>query len=158
MLVMVISQMTAMAQRDDGLIPSRGVFYTVRLNPKADLKKELLRLADTHGLNAASIVTCVGSLERIALRFANQEVATTQTGHFEIVSLTGTLTAEGCHLHLAVCDSTGATTGGHVMDGNLVYTTAEITLVEQVEAVFEREVDTTYGYQELMVKPRKRKK
>ncbi|MCU0419117.1 MAG: DNA-binding protein [Cyclobacteriaceae bacterium] len=157
-LAVVVFQSTAMAQRDDNLLPSRGMFYTLRLGPKADLKKELLRLAHAHGLKAASIVTCVGSLEHVALRFANQEVTTTRAGHFEIVSLTGTLTSEACHLHLAVSDSVGTTTGGHVMDGNLVYTTAEITLVEQAEAVFERKVDTTYGYRELVVKPRKRKR
>ena len=156
-LAAIVLSCTAMAQPRDNPVPSRGVFYTVRFSPRADVKKELMRFAQARGLKAASIVTCVGSLEQVALRFANQEITTTRTGHFEIVSLTGTLSSEACHLHLAVSDSVGTTTGGHVMDGNLVYTTAEVTLVEQTEVVFEREVDDTYGYRELVVKPRKRK-
>jgi predicted DNA-binding protein with PD1-like motif len=137
--------------------PSRGTFYALRLKPHDDLKKELMRFAEVNRFRAASIVTCVGSLEQINLRFANQEKGTIREGFFEIVSLTGTLSATGCHLHLSVSDSTGQTAGGHLLDDNWIYTTAEIVLVELTDLEFERETDSTYGYQGLSIRKRKKK-
>jgi predicted DNA-binding protein with PD1-like motif len=69
------------------------------------------------------------------------------------VSLVGTLSTNGSHLHLAVSDSTGRTIGGHLLDGCRVYTTAEIVLAELPQLDFRRETDATFGYQELVVRP-----
>jgi predicted DNA-binding protein with PD1-like motif len=62
------------------------------------------------------------------LRFANQSFGTELTGHFEIVSLTGTLSQYGSHYHIAISDGTGHTVGAHLLEGCKVYTTAEIVL------------------------------
>ena len=42
-------------------------------------------------------------------------------------------------------------TGGHLMDGSTVRTTAEIVLVELTELEFERADDPETGYKELRV-------
>ena len=99
------------------------------------------------------MLTCVGSLTMTTLRLANQEAASVYRGHFEIVSLVGTLSVNGSHLHLAVSDSTGRTIGGHLLDGCRVYTTAEIVLGELPEVEYRRETDPTFGYKELVVYP-----
>ena len=44
---------------------------TVRLQPGADLKSELVRLASDNQLWAAAVISAVGNLSRVALRFAN---------------------------------------------------------------------------------------
>jgi uncharacterized protein len=132
-------------------------FYALRLKPHQDLKKELIDFAKSKNLKAACIVTCVGSLEQFNLRFANQNNGSLQTGHFEIVSMTGIFTDSSSHLHLSVSDSTGRTIGGHLLDQNLIYTTAEIVIAELSELEFDRIKDDTYGYQELNVRPRKGK-
>jgi predicted DNA-binding protein with PD1-like motif len=129
--------------------------YTIRLKPGADLKKSLMSFASENHLKTASIVTGVGSLTQYHLRFANQKEGAKKSGHFEIVSLVGTLTEKGGHLHLSVSDDKGATIGGHLLDENIIYTTAEITLVEDLQSEFIRETDETFGYQELKVIPRK---
>ena len=99
------------------------------------------------------MLTCVGSLTDVTLRLANQEGPAHYHGHFEIVSLVGTLSATGgAHLHLSVSDSTGRTLGGHLLDGCRVYTTAEIVLAELPALTFTREADPTFGYQELVVR------
>ncbi len=107
-------------------------------------------------IKAGCIVTCVGSLEQTNMRFANQPVGKIVKGHFEILSLVGTFSGNSVHLHLSTADSTGATIGGHLLDGNLVYTTAEIVIGELTNVEFDREIDSTYGYQELAVKRRKK--
>ena len=127
--------------------------HVIRLRPGQDLKAELLAFAEEHEVDAGWIVTCVGSLTQYALRFANVDEGSTGSGHFEIVSLTGTLARSGAHLHMSVSDSEGRTTGGHVLDGNVVYTTAELVIAVDHAKRFDREVDSTYGYRELIVWP-----
>lgn len=127
--------------------------YALRLRPGDDLRKELLRFTEQHQMRAAMVLTCVGSLTTTNLRLANQEGPTEYKGHFEIVSLVGTLSINGSHLHLSVSDSTGRTIGGHLLDGNRVYTTAELVIGEMPELDFRRETDATFGYKELTVYP-----
>jgi len=128
----------------------------LRLRPHQDLKKELTAVAKRERWKAACIVTVVGSLEQINLRYANQEMGVVQKGHFEIVSLTGTFNESSSHFHLSVSDSLGHTIGGHLLDDNLVYTTAEIVVGKLTDLEFAREKDSTYGYSELSIKPHKK--
>ena len=101
---------------------------TMRLKPGQDLLLEMDRLARERKLEAACVVTCVGSLTTAVLRYANQSHTDTLTGHFEIVSLTGTLSIHGSHYHISISDETGKTIGAHLMEGCRVYTTAEIVI------------------------------
>jgi predicted DNA-binding protein with PD1-like motif len=125
--------------------------YALRLRPGDDLRQQLTAFVQAHHIAAGTMLTCVGSLTVATLRLANQEGPTEYRGHLEIVSLVGTLSTNGSHLHLAVSDSTGRTMGGHLLDGCRVYTTAEIVLGELPGLDFRREVDPTFGYQELVV-------
>ena len=83
-----------------------------------------------------------------------QRFARARDGHFEIVSLIGTLSKDGMHLHAAFSGSTGATFGGHLMDGSVIYITAEIVIGELDHVGFAREQEPASGYHALL--PRKR--
>lgn len=137
-------------------LKSKANFYTIRLKPHQDLKVELMKFAEVQKLKAAFVATCVGSLEQLNLRYANQSAGMKQSGHFEILSLVGTFNDASSHFHLSVADSTGKTIGGHLLEKNLIYTTAEIVIGELPKVEFGRELDSTYGYQELYVKPKKK--
>jgi predicted DNA-binding protein with PD1-like motif len=102
-------------------------------------------------IEAACVVTCVGSLQKAVLRYANQGVATEIEGKFEIVSLTGTLSTHGSHYHISISDGEGQTLGGHLLEGCLIYTTAEIVLAEFPSLKFLREHCSESGYEELVV-------
>jgi hypothetical protein len=130
--------------------------YALRLRPGDDLLAGLRRFAKERGLRAAYVASCAGSATRASVRYANQPAAAVREGHFEIVSLSGTLTADGAHVHVAFADSTGAAFGGHLMEGTRIYTTAEIVLGELDQVEFAREPDSTYGYRELVPRPRPR--
>lgn len=119
---------------------------------------ELMRFASKQKIQAGFIATCVGSLEQVTLRFANEEESVTLKGHFEILSLVGTFSESSSHLHLSVADSTGKTWGGHLQDESLIYTTAEIVVGELADTTFDRETDDSYGYKELAVKRRQKRK
>ena len=127
--------------------------YALRLRPGDDLRQQLTAFVQANHIGAGTLLTCVGSLTVATLRLANQDGPSVYRGHFEIVSLVGTLSTNGSHLHLAVADSTGRTIGGHLLDGCRVYTTAEIVLGELPQLAFGRETDPTFGYKELVVRP-----
>lgn len=103
-------------------------------------------------IKAGWLVTCAGSLTDYNIRFANQPNGSSGNGHFEIVSLAGTVSVNGSHIHISISDSTGRTIGGHLLEGNMVYTTAEIILQETDELEFTREKDGTTPWEELQVK------
>ncbi len=124
----------------------------LRLKPGDDLKATLDAYIKTNHIKAASIFTCVGSLQKAVIRFADQKEADTLTGKFEIVSLTGTLSEAGSHLHISISDGTGKTVGGHLKEGSLIYTTAEIVIGLLTDLEFTREVDSMYGYKELFIR------
>ncbi len=129
--------------------------YAFRLKPGQYLKKEIQHLANEKQIKAGWISTGVGSLTNYNIRFANQPNGSEVSGHFEIVSLTGTVSVNGSHLHISISDSTGKTIGGHLMDGCIVYTTTEIVILSSNEFVFKREKDETTGWQELQIIPNK---
>lgn len=126
--------------------------YVVRLKPGEDLKGSLENFVKEKNIRAGWIATCVGSLTDYSIRFANQPDASTGNGHFEILSLSGTLSVNGSHLHICISDSTGKTTGGHLMPGCRIYTTAEILIGASGQYEFTREKDGTTPWEELQIK------
>jgi uncharacterized protein len=125
--------------------------HALRLRPGQDLKQSLVAFAHAHKLKAGFILTCVGSLRVAALRLANKDDTTIFEDKFEILSLVGTLSVDGPHLHVALSDGTGRTLGGHLQDGSLVYTTAEIVIGELDELIFTRPIDPETTYDELVI-------
>lgn len=126
--------------------------HAFRLKPGADLKKEIEAFVKTNNIQAGWISCGVGSLTDYNIRFANQPEGSKGSGHFEIVSLTGTVSVNGSHIHISLSDSIGKTIGGHLLDSNFVYTTAEIVIHESDDFVFTREKDGSTPWEELQVK------
>ena len=113
---------------------------------------EIQAFADREQIEAGWVITCVGSLTHTHLRLANQSIGSRAEGPFEIVSLVGTVSRNGCHLHLCVCDGQGLATGGHLLRENIIYTTAEVVIGESPNLVFTREKDGTTEWAELQVR------
>lgn len=127
------------------------LIHVFRLRPGQDLKAEINAFASSNDIEAGWIASCVGSLNSANLRLAGHPNGTLFPGPFEILSLSGTVSKNGCHLHICISDGNGSTTGGHLLDGSYVYTTAEIIICQTKEFVFNREKDPETGYQELKV-------
>lgn len=125
--------------------------HAFRLKPGADLKKSIQDFVVKNKIKAGWISTCVGSLTKYNIRLANQPEVSNGEGHFEIVSLTGTLSENGSHLHISISDSTGKTIGGHMADGCTVYTTAEIIIQSTDKYIFRRAKDGTTSWEELQI-------
>jgi predicted DNA-binding protein with PD1-like motif len=131
--------------------------HAFRLTRGTDLKREIESYVKASSIQAGWIGCGVGSLTNYNIRFANQTEGSKGSGHFEIVSLIGTVSVNGCHLHISISDSTGRTIGGHLLNDNLVYTTAEIVILESDEFIFTREKDGSTPWEELQIKNKRTK-
>lgn len=122
----------------------------LRLAPGEDLRLELARVLQQHHVQAACVLSAVGSLTQAVLRYAEEAEGTGIQGPLELVSLSGTLSLDGPHLHASVSDAQGKVLGGHVMPGCIVRTTAEIVLALLPQWRFQRAWDPATGYPELV--------
>ncbi len=123
----------------------------LRLCPGDDLYESLQAAVSAHGVAAGAVLTCVGSLRHARLRLADGKEHREFPGPFEIISLVGTLCADGIHLHIGLADREGRCLGGHLVPGCPINTTAEIVLVDLPGWAFSRQPDAGTGYRELVV-------
>lgn len=100
----------------------------LRLNPGDDLRGALDAALGAQGCAAAFVVSGIGSLRAARLRFAGIETPERIAGDLEILTLAGTLSPDGSHLHMSVANATGRVWGGHVAPGCIVRTTAELLI------------------------------
>lgn len=128
--------------------------FAIRLKPNQDLKESLNNFVQQNNIQSGFIITAVGSLKQATLRFADGDSAYVLHEKFEIVSLVGTLSIHGIHLHVSLSDKNGQTIGGHLLEGCLIYTTAEIVIGTCEEFIFLRSVDEKTGYKELEIVPK----
>jgi len=123
----------------------------LRLQPGDDLRRSLLSYCIEHSIDAAYLLSAVGSLDNAVIRFADASTGTVLKQRLEIIALNGTLSRHGLHLHIALADGAGQVLGEHLLEGSIVYTTAEIVLGLVPGVQFERRVDQETGYLELAI-------
>jgi predicted DNA-binding protein with PD1-like motif len=122
-----------------------------RFTPGEDLRDAIERLAHEHHVEAGCILTAVGSLTVARMRLAGAPTSAKFIGPFEIVSLSGTVSPSGVHLHVSVAGADGKAMGGHLVHGCVVHTTVEIVLADLAGVRFVRLPDATTGYKELNI-------
>ncbi len=122
-----------------------------RLTRGQDLKLEIQRLVTTHNISAGSIASCVGCVSQLNIRLANANNTKLVQAPFEIVSVMATLTPNHQHVHISVADENGNVIGGHLLEGTIIATTAELILHRYDTLTFSREYDDSTGYTELSI-------
>ena len=120
---------------------------TKRLLPGQDLKAEIEKMAAS--VDAGVLLSVVGSLNKLVLRLADGKTVKEWQEEFEIVSGTGTVSKNGCHIHLSAADKEGKVIGGHLKGGCIVNTTVEVVIVVFDDAIYTRQLDEKTGYPEL---------
>ncbi len=129
-------------------------FLPVRLLPGDDLRLAFEDIVQRADQPSAFVVAGIGSLVDARLRFAGEESETLIPGPLEIVSIGGSITPHGAHLHMSVSDSEGRVSGGHACYGSIVRTTLEAVLVFLPAWSLTREMDAATGFKELVVRAR----
>ncbi len=131
---------------------SRNHFFLVlRLNPDEDIKKNITLICEKNKIRAGTVVSVVGSLKNLNIRLANSNGFLKREEKMEVLSLQGSISVSGVHLHISVADGKGNVLGGHLMDENIIFTTLEIVILVFEDLVFERKLDNKTGYKELMI-------
>lgn len=121
------------------------MFQALRLLPGEDLRGAL---AGRTGF----VVAGIGSLTQAQLRLAGDAGPTHLDGPLEILTLSGSLSPDGVHLHASLSDATGRLWGGHVCAGCVVHTTAELLIAPLPPGSLGRTWDAATGYLELRVR------
>lgn len=124
---------------------------TKRLHPGSDLKKEIVKIIEQNSVKAGVVLSAVGSLEEAVLRMPGAKDFLELHEPLEIVSVTGTISPDGVHVHISVSDDKGKTYGGHLSDGNIIRGTAEIVLLIFDTQTYSRKLDPETGFKELNV-------
>ncbi|KFL53710.1 DNA-binding protein [Burkholderia pyrrocinia] len=126
--------------------------HPLRLSPGDDLRASIEEALRSLGAHAAFVIQGIGSLSVAQLRFAGADLPTELRGDLEILTLAGSVSPDGAHLHMSVSDAGGRVSGGHVASGCVVRTTAEILLVLLPAHRFSREPDAGTGFNELVIR------
>ena len=124
--------------------------HVFRLTKGTDLKKSIANYCFKNNILAGVIVSSVVSLDKCVMRNAGATEIKEINGPLEIISLNGTVSINRIHLHLSVSNSELLVFGGHLVDGSIVNTTAEIVIIELDSYVFDKEFDESTGYYELL--------
>lgn len=123
----------------------------LRLNPGDDLRASVVAALAASGHAAGFVLQGIGSLSVAQLRFAGVPQPSELRGDLEILTLAGSISPDGAHLHMSVSDAQGRVMGGHVGAGCIVRTTAELLLALLPGQRFTREHDPLTGYAELKI-------
>jgi predicted DNA-binding protein with PD1-like motif len=126
-------------------------YLPLRLLPGDDIRRVLVDRVRQQGAGPAFLISAIGSLTAGRLRFADDSTERVVEGPLEIIALSGSITADGAHLHMSVSDKHGRVTGGHVCFGNVVRTTVEGLLVFLPDWHMTRAPDPATGFDELLI-------
>eukprot|EP00339_Tiarina_fusa_P028774 CAMPEP_0117003284 /NCGR_PEP_ID=MMETSP0472-20121206/4652_1 /TAXON_ID=693140 ORGANISM="Tiarina fusus, Strain LIS" /NCGR_SAMPLE_ID=MMETSP0472 /ASSEMBLY_ACC=CAM_ASM_000603 /LENGTH=125 /DNA_ID=CAMNT_0004703875 /DNA_START=26 /DNA_END=400 /DNA_ORIENTATION=+ len=122
-------------------------FLAFRLLPDEDLLEQMNEKVKESKIQAAALVTCVGSLYKCNVRLAEAKETALWEEELEIVSLVGTFSQNGPHIHISVSDTKGNVKGGHLLAGSLIRTTAEVVICSlDGEYSFKRSPDENTGW------------
>ncbi len=121
-----------------------------RLHRGDDLLEHIASLASQYHMKAAVVLSAVGCVSKARLRDASGVTVRELNEPCEIVSLNGTVSAERCHLHLALSKQDLSTVGGHLLRGCIINTTCELVLLPLEGWEIGAENDPETGYDELI--------
>lgn len=124
-----------------------------RLHRGDDLLKCIKELCKQERIGAGVVLSAVGCLSRARVRDAGGVTVREVDEHCEIVSLNGTVSAERCHLHIALSKEDLSTVGGHLKEGCIVNTTCELVIAVLEGWSYCTEMDEETGYDEIVFVP-----
>ncbi len=126
--------------------------FVFRLTKGQDLKQEIVKFVKDNNIEAGIIKCGVGCVSEARFRLADGKSIMHKKKNYEIVSIMGTVSKNGCHIHISFSANDGTTIGGHLLEGTLINTTAEICIEKLENYIFSRELDSNTGYKELVIK------
>lgn len=125
-------------------------YHCVRLHRGEDLLESVRELCIEKNIGAGAVLSGVGCVSKGRIRDASGVTIREINEDCEIVSLNGTVSANRCHLHIALSKEDLSTIGGHLCEGCIINTTCELIIAELPEIYIDIEDDPETGYDELI--------
>lgn len=126
--------------------------YAVRLRRGADLLPSIEAFCIKHVIKAGVVLSGVGCVTKGRVRDASGVTIVDIDEPMEIVSLMGTVSEKGCHLHISFSKEDLSVVGGHLVEGCIINTTCELVIGELEDCAYDVEFDEETGYDELIIK------
>ena len=126
------------------------VCHCIRLKRGEDLMESIKALCREKKIKAGVVLSGVGCILKGRIRDASGVNIREIHDHCEIVSLNGTVSAQRCHIHIALSKEDLSTIGGHLCPGCIINTTCELVLGELPGSSYGVEEDPETGYDELI--------
>ena len=126
------------------------VCHCIRLKRGEDLKESIRRVCREKKIRAGVVLSGVGCILKGRVRDASGVTIREISDHCEIVSLNGTVSAQRCHIHIALSKEDMSTIGGPLCPGCIINTTCELVIGEIPGVAFGVEQDQETGYDELI--------
>ena len=126
------------------------VCHCIRLKRGEDLMESVKQVCREKNIKAGVLLSGVGCILKGRIRDASGVIIREITDHCEIVSLNGTVSAQRCHIHIALSKEDLTTVGGHLCTGCIVNTTCELVIGELPGICYGVEEDPETGYDELI--------
>lgn len=126
-------------------------YFVLRLKRGSDLKQSIVQYCMDNNISSGAIVSAVGSVKEVNIRKADGVNTYFEVKDYEVVSLSGTISEDGPHLHISLSDVNLRVIGGHLMDGTIVNTTMELVIMKFNKYRLSRSFDVETGYKELEV-------
>ena len=127
--------------------------HVFRLHRGCDLYDSIQDFCQTHCIKAGYAAACVGCVTQARIRAADGVTIHELKERLEIISLTGSVSENRCHLHIAFSREDLSVIGGHLTPGCIINTTAEVVLCEIDNLAFGKAYDPETGYNELDIQP-----
>jgi len=99
----------------------------LHLDPGSDVRRSIEQLARRQALSGF-VLSVVGNLTQAAFQCPGKSQPTLLSGELEIITLQGTFSPDGVHLHLSFSDADCQVWGGHLEPGSLVFKGADLLL------------------------------
>lgn len=125
--------------------------YIFRLHRGDDLKQSILEFCKMNNINSGIMACAVGCCSKVRFRLAGAESFYEDERDYEIVSIMGTISKDGVHIHISFGDDTGKVVGGHLSDGCIINTTCEVSIIKSDKYRLSREYDEETCYKELVI-------
>lgn len=126
------------------------ICHCIRLKRGEDLLNSIKEVCMSKNIRAGLLLSGVGCILRGRVRDASGVNIRQIEEHCEIVSLNGTVSAQRCHVHIALSKEDLSTIGGHLCPGCIINTTCELVIAELPGVVYDMESDAETGYDELV--------
>ena len=126
----------------------------LKLAPGSDLRLSLEELAQREGISGF-VLGVVGNLTKASFQCPGQAEPTVLEGDLEVITLNGTFSPEGVHLHLSLSDGACQVWGGHLEPGTIVQKGVDLLIgvLEQREGRPARQTEAAAPRIEIAVLP-----